>query len=173
MDILEQRDEWLAAYRAGWLAQYKATGEFNWKIYNRPRNTVAPSGAAIDLSNSRLILITSAGGYLHDEQRPFAAEHPLGDTSIRLFPSATPFTDISYAHTHYDHTAIDQDPQVLVPLRHLEDMVTEGIIGELSPTVVSFMGYQPNAITLIDACIPAIMEAVSADKADAALLVPA
>lgn len=173
MEILEQRDEWLAAYRAGWLAQYEATGEFNWKIYNRPRNSVAPSGPAVDLSNSRLILITSAGGYLHDEQRPFDTDHPIGDASVRLFPSTTPFTDISYAQTHYDHTAIDQDPQVLVPLRHLEEMVAEGIIGELSPTVVSFMGYQPNAITFIDECIPAILEAVAADKADAALLVPA
>ena len=76
-------------------------------------------------------------------------------------------------HDHYDHTFIDQDPQVLLPLRHLEDMVTEGIIGELAPTVVSFMGYQPDVTRVLDELIPAIQQAIAAQSPQAALVVPA
>ena len=92
MEILEGQDAWLAAYRAGWLANYETTGEFNWKIYQRPRNPIAPAGSAVKLSDSRLILITTAGGYLRKEQRPFDAEGPaparLNAVSLAFFDQA-------------------------------------------------------------------------------------
>ncbi len=68
---------------------------------------------------------------------------------------------------------MEEDPQVLVPLRHLEDLVHEGVIGELAPTVVSFHGYQPDVTRLIKEAIPILLEAVQEEKAHAALLVPA
>lgn len=173
MDILENREEWLASYRAGWLAHYMETGELNWKIYNRPRNKQAPAGPGIDLSASRLMLISSAGSYLRDEQAPFDAANPLGDYTIRLYPSWTPLDAPAFAHDHYDHTAVEQDPQVLVPLRHLEDLVSEGVIGELAPSVISFMGYQPDATRTVDETVPAIVQAAQDQAAQAALLVPA
>lgn len=173
MDILENREEWLASYRAGWLAHYMETGELSWKIYNRPRNQQAPAGPGIDLSTSRLVLISSAGSYLRDEQTPFDAANSLGDYTIRLYPSWTPLDALAFAHGHYDHTAVEQDPQVLVPLRHLEDLVSEGVIGELAPSVISFMGYQPDATRTVDETAPAIVRAAQDQAAQAALLVPA
>lgn len=171
--ILEDLDSWEADFEAGWLAHYKETGEFNWKVYNRPRNEVAPAGPGIDLSQSRLALISTAGGYLPGEQPPFDAENDLGDYTIRLFPSATPFEAIDYAHTHYDQTAVRADPQVLLPLRHLETMVAEGKIGELAPSVINFMGYQPDVRRVVNEMIPEIVAAAKAEKIDGALLVPA
>ena len=79
MEILEDRAQWLTTFRAGWLAHYQQTGEQNWKIYNRPKNSAAPAGKAIALSNSRLVLVSSAGGYLRDSQAPFDASNSLGD----------------------------------------------------------------------------------------------
>lgn len=173
MEILENREEWTNTYRENWLAHLQATGEENWKIYNRPTNTTAPSGPGVDLSQSRLAFVTSAGGYLPGQQEPFDAADVLGDYSIRTFPASTPLDALAFAHDHYDHTFVDQDPQVLLPLRHLEDMVAEGLIGELAPTVVSFMGYQPDVTRVLDELISAIREAVAAQSAQAALLVPA
>ncbi|SRR6266508_2814532 len=115
MEILENREQWLATFRSGWLARYQQTGELDWEIYNRPKNSAAPAGSGVDLSNSRLVLISSAGGYLHTHQPPFDAPDPLGDYTIRLFPSAA----LAYAHEHYDHTVVNADPQVFLPLRHL------------------------------------------------------
>jgi D-proline reductase (dithiol) PrdB len=173
MEILENRDQWYTAYRDGWLAHHQQTGEFNWKIYNRPTNTTAPAGKGIDLSQNRLVLISSAGGYVRDSQMPFDAPHPYGDYTMRLFPASAALDSIAFAHDHYDHSAVNHDPQVLLPLRHLENLVTEGVIGELAPSVISFMGYQPDATRVIDELFPLILEAARAMDAQAALLVPA
>jgi len=173
VEILENREEWLATYRQNWLAHYQKTGETDFKLYDRPTNTVAPSGPSVDLSQGRLLFITTAGAYLREEQEPYDAKNDLGDYTIRLFPSSTPFEALAYAHTHYDHGAIDQDPQVLMPLRHLEDLVAEGVIGELAANVISCMGYQPDVPRTLDELIPAIVEAVGKEEVDAALLVPA
>lgn len=173
MDILENLDQWYNEYQSGWLAHFKETGETDFSIYNRPRNALAPSGPGIDLTKSRLILITSAGSYLADSQSAFDAADPLGDYTIRLYPSSTPLDKLAFAQEHYDHAAVREDPQVLVPLRHLEDLVHEGLIGELAPNVVSFHGYQPDVTRLIKETIPIILEVVQEEKAYAALLVPA
>jgi hypothetical protein len=82
------------------------------------------------------MLISSAGGYLRDQQQPFDAAHPLGDYGIRVFPSRTPLEALAFAHEHYDQAAVNQDRQVLVPLRHLEALVNEGVIGQLAPSMI-------------------------------------
>ncbi|MEW5960101.1 MAG: glycine/sarcosine/betaine reductase selenoprotein B family protein [Chloroflexota bacterium] len=156
------------------MAHYQATGKFDWKRYNRPKNSTAPAGPGVDLRQSRLALISSAGAYLRDSQAPFNIDFAaLGDYTIRLFPSSTPLTALAFAHGFYDHTAVNEDPQVLVPLRHLEDLVREGVIGELAPSVISFCGFQPDVERTINELIPAILEAAQAEQIDAALLVPA
>ena len=173
MKILENEEQWLAEFQSGWLAHYQKTGECNWKIYKRPKNKDAPEGSGVDLSRSRLVLITSAGSYLAESQEPYDAADLLGDYTIRTYPSSTPLSTLAMAHYHYDHTAVDADRQVLIPLRLLEDMVAEGNIGELSPNVISFHGYQPDATRLIAETIPLIISAAKKEAAHAALLVPA
>jgi hypothetical protein len=172
MEILEDRATWEATFRAGWLAHYERSGKTDFKQYNRPQNSAAPAGRGVDLSRSRLVLISAAGGYLPTTQEPFDAANLLGDYTIRRFPSATPLADIAYAHDHYDHTAVNADPQVLLPLGHLAELVAAGSIGALASNVVSFMGYQPDVGRVLDELIPAIRAAVRAEEADAALLVP-
>jgi hypothetical protein len=173
MQILEHYDEWLATFRAGWLAHYQETGQIDWSLYNRPQNSTAPAGRGVDLSASRLMLVTTSGAYLPGQQEPFDAGSALGDYTIRLFPTATPLGDLAYAHEHYDQAAVKADPQVLLPLRHLDEMVDQGIIGELAPSVVSFMGYQPDVSRVVDEMIPAIVAAAQAEEVQAVLLVPA
>ncbi len=173
MEIVENLSEWEATFRSNWLAHFNETGQTDWSQYNRPNNKTAPAGPGIDLSQSRLALISTAGAYLRHSQEPFDAPNLLGDYTIRLFPTASPFSDLAYAHDHYDHTAVNEDPQVLLPLRHLEDMVAEGAIGELAPSVTSFSGYEPDVKRVVDELIPAILEAARAEEIDAALLVPA
>ncbi len=172
MEIFEDRADWEAAFRTGWLEHFQQTGITDFKQYKRPKNNLAPSGRGITLSQSRLVLISSAGGYMPTSQTPFDAANPLGDYTIRLLPTATPFDAIAYAHTHYDHTAVNADPQVLLPLGHLADLAAAGTIGALTPNLISFMGYQPDVGRVLDELIPAIVAAVQAEEAHAALLVP-
>jgi hypothetical protein len=172
MEILENRHQWLAEYRAGWLSHLNRTGEFDWKRYNRPTNRQVPAGPGVDLRKARLMLVSSAGSYLLGTQKPFDAAHPLGDYSIRVYPSSTRLGDLAFAHDHFDHAAVNQDPQVLVPLQHLEQLVIEGYIGELSSSVVSFMGYQPDVTRILDETIPLVLSVARAERASAALLIP-
>ncbi len=172
VDILENREAWESTFHTGWLAHYQRTGETDFRQYQRPKNSAAPAGPAVELRRSRMVLISSAGGFLPASQEPFDAVNPLGDYSIRLIPSYTPLTQIAYAHDHYDHTAVNTDPQVLLPLEHLATLVQEGAIGALTPNVISFMGYQPDVGRVLDELIPAIQAAVKAEAAQAALLVP-
>ncbi len=175
MKILEDVQAWKSEYEQGWLKHYQETGEMDWKnLYNRPKNASAPSGSGIDLSKSRLMLVSSAGSYLKDSQEPFSIDRSkLGDYSIRTYSSSTPFDALEYSHQAYDQTAVREDAQVLLPLRHLEAMVEEGIIGELAPSVVSFNGWLPDVTRTIDELIPRIVEAAKEEKVDGALLVPA
>ncbi len=172
MELLEDRAAWEAAFRTGWLAHYARTGTTDFAQYVRPKNTVAPSGPGVDLSRSRLLLISSAGGYLPNQQPPFDAANPLGDYSIRCIPSDTPPTALAFAHEHYDHTAVNADPQVLIPLGHLAELAAAGRIGALTPHMISFMGYQPDVGRVLDELIPAVVDAARAEQAQAALLVP-
>lgn len=178
MEILENREEWQEIYRQGWLAKLQAEGVKDWRLYQHPRNEQAPGVPGVKLSHSRLLFITSAGAYLPDRQRPFDVANLTGDYTMRTFPSATPLADLAYAHDHYDHTMVDRDPQVALPLRHLEDLVNIGqraetvSPGELAPSVISFMGYQPNAGRVIDELIPPIIAAAQTEGVQAALLAP-
>jgi D-proline reductase (dithiol) PrdB len=172
MDILENKAQWAENYRQGWLSHLEQTGEVNWKIYQHPRNNDTPGVPGIDLRRSRLLFVTSAGAYLRHSQRPFDAPSLYGDYTLRTFPASTSFTDLAYAHDHYDHTMINQDPQAALPLRFLEEMVADGRLGELAPSVISFMGYQPDSARVVNELIPEVVAAAKAEKAQAALLAP-
>lgn len=173
MDIVENYAQWQADYFVEWLPHYEKTGELVWLNYPRAHNRTAPSGPGINLARSRLLLISSAGGYLRDEQEPFDAANDLGDYAIRLFAADTPLDKIAFAHDHYEHTAVTTDPQVLLPLQHLQEMAAEGQIGALTPSVISYMGYQPDISRILSQTIPAILQAARDQRADGALLVPA
>jgi len=172
MEIIENHDEWVETYTNNWLAHFNETGETNWKIYNRPDNKTAPSGKAMSLKDTKLVLISSAGGYSTNNQDAYDAENDLGDYTIRVIPSDIAPDKLAFAHTHYDHTAVNMDQQVLIPLGHLRDMVEADEIGALTDNFISFMGYQPNAGQVVDETIPLIIEAAKAEGATSALLVP-
>ena len=171
MEILENLDEWKKKYQSGFLATLNQTGRVDWQQYRPPINRHSVSGQAIQLTSSRLMLISSAGAYLHDSQATFDAGNPLGDFSIRVLPSGVELSSLAYAHEHYDHTAVDADPQVLIPLNHLRKLAMDGVLGGLT-SIVSFMGYQPDVSRVIEETFPAILQQVEAEPPDAVLLVP-
>ena len=172
MEILENRDQWTMAYRQGWLANLEETGLVNWQIYPLPENKYTPGAAGVNLSEIRLMFISSAGGYLRDSQEPFDAANLTGDYTARTFPSMTPFQALAFAHDHYDHAMIERDPQVALPLHHLQEIVAAGRVGSLTPSVVSFMGYQPDAARTVDELVPRILAIAKEERAGVALLAP-
>jgi len=171
MNIIDDLHNWSANFQNGWLNDYLQNGSINWKLYSYVKNKHSPSSTGINVANCKLLLISSAGGYLSDGTS-FDAENPLGDYSIRTFPLRTEFNELGFSHEHYDRTAVIQDGQVLLPLKHLQYLAEHKTIGEVSETVISFMGYQPDVRKVITLTIPAILDIVNTEKIDAALLVP-
>ncbi len=172
MEILEKREQWTNVYRQGWLANLEATGVIDWQLYPRPENRHTPAAPAVNLSESRLMFISSAGGYLEHSQEPFDAANLTGDYTVRTFAAVTPFQDLAFAHEHYDHAMIERDPQVALPLQQLQKIVAAGRLGSLTPSVVSFMGYQPDVARVVDELAPRIVAIAKEERADAALLAP-
>lgn len=172
MEILENKAQWSADFRSGWLKTLRQSGRIDWSIYQHPRNVQTPGVPGIRLSQSRLMLITSAGGYLRDSQDPFDEPNALGDYTLRTFPSSTEFEALAYAHGHYDQRMIERDAQVALPLRFLEELVAVGEVGELAPSVISYMGYQPDSARVVDELIPEVLAVARSEKVEAALLAP-
>lgn len=173
MSVIDNRDEWLETYQNNWLKVIADTGEIDWSTYNRPNNKSTVSGPAVDLSKSKLALITTGGFYVAGEQEPFDEPDVFGRYDIRLLPSSMATEEFSISHTHYDHTAANKDRQVLLPMAHLQEMVDAGEIGSLAPNIISFMGYQPDITRVEDETIPAVLAACKEMEVTAALLVPA
>lgn len=172
METAENLQNWYTDYTDKWLTKYNKSGKIDWKLYSYLQNKFVSGSAGINPAESRLVFITSAGAYLDSEQQPFDAANNLGDYSIREIPFKTPFQKIKYAHEHYDHAAVNEDPQVLLPLTHLQEMKSDGLIGENSENFISFMGYQPDVKRVVEELVPQILNAAGKTRADAALLVP-
>lgn len=172
MEILENPLEWLHAFQQGWLAHLEQTGDKDWSRYPHLQNQLTPSSRGIQLAKSRLLFITTAGGYFPGHQEPFECQSPLGDYSIRQLPTSTPVEKIKFAHPYFDHQYAQADPQVILPLNHLREMAQSGFIGSLAPVFVSLCGYQPHVLRVIKEIIPAILKIAKEQNVQAALIVP-
>jgi Glycine/sarcosine/betaine reductase selenoprotein B (GRDB) len=171
-EVFAARDGWTEEYRSGWLSHFKGTGEIDWSLYPKTPSLAPVSGAAVDLSRSRLLLVSSAGAYQPGQHTPFEAADPLGDYSLRSHETADLLDSLAFAHDHYDHAAVEEDRGVLLPMDLLRAGVAEGRIGEVTPQWVSFMGYQPDLTRVSDETLPLVLEAARESRADTALLVP-
>ncbi len=106
------------------------------------------------LSESRIALMTSSGHFVDgDDPKPLGienmtqdeAEDRIGETikeppSLSMIPSATAFEQIQVRHGGYPVEGAATDPQVVLPLRIMEALDDEGVIGEFADMSYSFVG---------------------------------
>ncbi len=62
---------------------------------------------------------------------------------------------------------------MIFPIERLQELTKEGVIGELTPNLFSFIGYQMDPPTFERTLAEDIANAVVAEGAEAALLCPA
>lgn len=99
------------------------------------------------LAESTIALLSSAGLYLKDEQPSFdldgeRADPGWGDPTWRAIPRDTPQGALGMAHLHVNPDDTLTDHEVSLPLRTLDGLVADGIVGASAPTHYSVMGYQ-------------------------------
>jgi D-proline reductase (dithiol) PrdB len=99
------------------------------------------------LSDSRIALVSSAGFYVKASQEPFDTEgersHPeWGDPTWRAIPASSDPGELGVAHLHLNDEDLIADPDIALPMRGLEQLVEDGVIGGTVAQHVTVMGYQ-------------------------------
>ena len=100
---------------------------------------------------------------------------PNGDSTFRRIPNDTNLKDLIITHKYYDHHDADLDPNLILPIKVLSELQSEGVVGPSCNYHYSFMGHieGPHLKTLIGKNSVQAAKEIMRQKADIALLVPA
>jgi D-proline reductase (dithiol) PrdB len=120
------------------------------------------------LAECRVALLASGGIY----RRGQVAFHHLDDTSHRVIPTTTPTAELRATHFAYDLTDARQDPNVVFPIDTLRALAAAGEIGGVGPRAYTFMGGIYSSRRVREELVPRLVDAVTDDPVDLALLVP-
>lgn len=90
-----------------------------------------------------------------------------------MIPLGTTEWDVRLYHLHIDRRFGEADLDVVLPMRRLTELASNGIVGRAAPRHYSIMGYILEPTVLVEETAPAIAEAMRRDGVDAAALVPA
>ncbi|MGI8889851.1 MAG: glycine/sarcosine/betaine reductase selenoprotein B family protein [Chthoniobacterales bacterium] len=124
------------------------------------------------LSEARLTFVSTAGvqpkGTL-----PFDTVHPVGDYTFRRVPSSSKPADLEIHQLKYPTFGANRDLNVIFPIERLQELVNERFLGSLTKNFYSFIGYNMDPERLERTLAVRIADAVEAENADVALLVPA
>ncbi len=124
------------------------------------------------LADARLTFISSAGvqpkGTL-----PFDVVHPVGDYTFRRVPSDASPSDLEIHQLKYPTDGANRDLNVIFPIERLQALAADGLVGGLTSSFFSFIGYNMDVKRLEATLAEDIADAVVADHAEIALLAPA
>jgi len=125
------------------------------------------------LSQSRLAIVTTAAFY-EPSQTPFDEEFRGGDFSYREIPLHTDLQALRIGHRSqsFDHSGIEKDKNLALPLDRLRELQAEGFIGEVNHRHFSFMGSVTAPARLLSQTAPEVADLLIRDQVDAVLLTP-
>ena len=144
------------------------------KTYRWRRSEPVPAAARRQpLSQSRVALVTSAG-LVAPGSPPFDLARRGGDPSFRVIPADAPDDCLTVHHRSeaFDRTGLAEDLNVVFPRAALAQLALEGVIGEVAPRHLSFMGSITAPGRLIHEFAPEAAAVLTRDAVDVALLVP-
>ena len=125
------------------------------------------------LSEAKIAVITSAAFYSAG-QKPFDPAVRGGDYSYREIPEATRLETLQIGHKSdaFDHSGIEKDKNLALPLDRLRELKQEGVIGEMARRHYSFMGSITAPGRFLNITAPEIARSLAEDHVDAVLLTP-
>ncbi|MCC6446606.1 MAG: hypothetical protein IT210_24525 [Armatimonadetes bacterium] len=118
-----------------------------------------------DLAKSKVLLFTTAGLYMKDDQ-PF---NPEGDITLRTVPADVNVADIRIIHEHYDHSDADRDVNCVFPIERFREMAAEGVIGGLTSEHYT-MGFTQAFRQVRDELLPDLAKRIERQRADLVFL---
>lgn len=155
----------LAAWVRTFIPEDDFSGSIPWSPLAKP------------LSSVTVALVTSAGINLKSDP-PFDTERekrePLwGDRSFREIPRKTGEKEIDVNHLHINTDYIKQDINVILPLRRMEELEEEKVIGRLADTAYSYYGFQWECTDFLTEAIEPMSKKMKDEMVEAVLLTPA
>ncbi len=125
------------------------------------------------LSESKIAVVTSAAFYGVD-QKPFDPTIRGGDYSYREIPEDVALETLRIGHKSdaFDHTGIEKDKNLALPLDRLRELKREGVIGEVAKRHYSLMGSITAPGRLMSITAPEVAHELAEDRVDAVLLTP-
>ncbi len=125
------------------------------------------------LNQARIALVTTAGFYLPN-QIPFDQSFRHDDCSYRELPWGTPVDrlQIGQSSDAFDHSGIEADRNLTLPLDRLQELIEGGAVGEAAPRHFSIMGSIIAPARLISDSGPEIARKLHEDQVDGVLLAP-
>ena len=118
-----------------------------------------------------MALLSTAGVHL-DDQPAFNTATVEGDHGHRIIPDDVDLSRLVFNHTHYDTSSAEQDPNVVMPIDRLHELVEGGRIGSSAPFHIGMMGFNPDPSGVADQLAPAVADLLVEADVDVALLVP-
>ena len=125
------------------------------------------------LGDCRVALLSSAG-LVAPGMAPFDERIRGGDWSYRELPAGVALPQLVDSHrsASFDHSGIERDRNLALPLDRLRELAAAGRIGEVNRRHFSFMGSLTAVARFVRESAPAMARALAADGVDLALLVP-
>ena len=125
------------------------------------------------LSQCKVALVTSAG-LVPPGEAPFDEQARGGDVSYRVIGREMNLASLEEHHrsSSFDHSGINQDRNLALPLDRLRELAREHVIGEVSARHLSFMGSITAPGRLVRDTAPRAASLLAEDGVDVALLVP-
>jgi D-proline reductase (dithiol) PrdB len=90
------------------------------------------------LAGARVALIATADLHRRGDVPFVSLETPWGDTSFRVIPHELAESELALDAPYVDEKYIPRDPEVALPRRALDELVTRGEVGSAAPRHCSF-----------------------------------
>jgi D-proline reductase (dithiol) PrdB len=124
------------------------------------------------LSECKLAFISTSGTQPKGTM-PFDTVHPVGDYTFRRVPSSARAEDLEIHQLKYPTMGANRDINVIFPIDRLRELADEEVIGGLTESFYTFIGYNMDPERLERTLAEDIATAVSEEGADIALAAPA
>ncbi len=125
------------------------------------------------LRSCKVAIVTTAAFHL-PTQPAFDENVRGGDSSYREIPAEADLPSLGIAHKSdaFDHTGLERDRNLALPLDRLRELQADGVIGAIAPMHYSFMGSITAPGRLIQETAPEVASLLQQQQVDAVLLTP-
>ena len=146
-----------------------------------PQRPIPWTAVSKPLNECKFGLVTSAGLFHQGQEPPFDTvqekENPeWGDPTYRIIPQTIRPHEIGISHLHLNTADLARDVNIQLPIDRFQELVNDGVIGQLAANHYSFMGYQgfpPEAKAWETTYGPAVAARFKAEGVDSVLLTTA